>query len=84
MVKVGDEIRLSSGKGPAREGVVVAVTGAMLRVRWPSSEESSIVPGPGSLTVLAPKRSKAAKKPAKKSASKPAKKSAGKKAKKGK
>lgn len=53
MVKVGDRIRLSSGKGPDREGVVTAVTGAMVRVRWPAGEETTVVPAPGTLTVLA-------------------------------
>jgi hypothetical protein len=53
MVKVGDRIRLSSGKGPNREGVVTAVTGSMVRVRWSSGEETTVVPAPGTLTVLA-------------------------------
>ena len=53
MVKVGDRIRLSSGKGPDRDGVVTAVTGSMVRVRWPSDEETTVVPAPGTLTVLA-------------------------------
>ena len=53
MVKVGDRIRLSSGKGPDREGVVAAVTGSMVRVRWPSEEETTVIPAQGTLTVLA-------------------------------
>jgi hypothetical protein len=53
MVKVGDRIRLSSGKGPDREGVVIAVVGSMVRVRWPSASETTVIPAPGSLTVLA-------------------------------
>ena len=53
MVKVGDRIRLSSTKGPDRDGVVTAVTGSLLRVRWPSDEETTVVPAPGTLTVLA-------------------------------
>lgn len=53
MVKVGDRIRLASTKGPDRDGVVTAVTGALLRVRWPSEEETTVVPAPGTLTVLA-------------------------------
>jgi hypothetical protein len=79
MVKVGDRVRLSSGKAPDREGIVTAVTGSMLRVRWPSEEESTVVPAPGTLTVLttpptrpgraAPKRAAAKKAtPAKKTA----------------
>lgn len=53
MVKVGDRIRLSSTKGPDRDGVVTAVTGSLLRVRWPSEEETTVVPAAGTLTVLA-------------------------------
>jgi hypothetical protein len=53
MVNVGDRIRLSSTKGPDRDGVVTAVTGSLLRVRWPSEEETTVVPAPGTLTVLA-------------------------------
>jgi hypothetical protein len=53
MVKVGDRIRLSSHKGPDRDGVVTAVTGSMVRVRWPSGDETTVVPAPGTLTVLA-------------------------------
>ena len=53
MVKVGDRIRLSSTKGPERDGVVTAVTGSLLRVRWPSEEETTVAPAPGTLTVLA-------------------------------
>src|SRR4051812_32303551 len=53
MVKVGDRIRLSSTKGPDRDGVVTAVTGSLLRVRWPSDEETTLAPAPGTLTVLA-------------------------------
>ena len=52
MVKTGDRIRLSSTKGPNREGVVTAVTGSLVRLRWPSGEESTVVPAPGTLTVL--------------------------------
>ena len=53
MVKGGERIRLSSTKGPDRDGVVTAVTGSLLRVRWPSDEETTVVPAPGTLTVLA-------------------------------
>ena len=52
MVKAGDRIRLSSTKGPDRDGVVTAVTGSLLRVRWPSEEETTVIPAPGTLTVL--------------------------------
>lgn len=53
MLRVGDRIRLSSGRGPDREGVVTALVGSMLRVRWPSQKETLVSPGPGTLTVLA-------------------------------
>ena len=53
MLRVGYRIRLSSGKGPDREGVVTALVGSMLRVRWSSQEETIVSPAPGTLTVLA-------------------------------
>jgi hypothetical protein len=53
MVKVGDRIRLSSTKGPGREGVVMALTGSLVQVRWQSGEETTVIPAPGTLTVLA-------------------------------
>jgi hypothetical protein len=53
MVKVGDRIRLSSTKGADREGVVTSMTGSMVRVRWPSGDETLVIPAPGTLTVLA-------------------------------
>ena len=73
MVNVGDQIRLSSGKGPDRGGVVTAVTGQMVRVRWPSGEETTVVPAPGTLSVVsseakAPAAPAAAKKAAPKKA----------------
>ena len=52
MVSAGDRIRLSLNKGPAREGIVTGVTGSMLRVRWESGDETTVIPGPGTLTVL--------------------------------
>ena len=53
MVEVGDRICLSSMKGPGREGVVTAVTGSLVRVRWLSGEETTVAPAPGTLSVLA-------------------------------
>jgi len=52
MVKIGDRVCLSSTTGPNREGVVTAVTGSLLRLRWPSGEETTVIPAPGTLTVL--------------------------------
>ena len=69
MVKVGDRIRLSSMKGPGREGLVTAVTGSLVRVRWLSGEETMVAPAPGTLSVLAAGRA-VPQKGAKKSAAK--------------
>ena len=76
MLKIGYRIRLRSRKGPDREGVITAVTGSMLRVRWQTEDETTVIPAPGTLTVLAPApppvatksaaRKTAAKKPAEK------------------
>jgi hypothetical protein len=69
MLKIGYRIRLRSRKGPDREGVITAVTGSMLRVRWQTEDETTVIPAPGTLTVLAPApppvaTKSAAKKPA--------------------
>jgi hypothetical protein len=48
---IGDKISIRSKAG-ARLGVVTAVSGSMLRVRWDTGEETSIAPGPGVLTVI--------------------------------
>ena len=68
MVNVGDRIRLSSAKGPDREGVVTVVTGSMVRVRWPAGQETTVIPAPGTLTVLAPSKKRAAPKATRKPA----------------
>ena len=78
MSDVGDRVRFHSrrvGETP-REGVVTGVTGQLLTIRWSTGEESMMVPGPGSLTILgkeqAPPRTKpSGSKKAAKSASKP-------------
>ena len=69
MVEVGDRVRLSSMKGPGREGLVTAVTGSLVRVRWLSGEETMVAPAPGTLSVLAAGRAVPQKR-AKKSAAK--------------
>jgi len=70
MVNVGDRIRLSSMKGPDRDGVVTAVTGSLLRVRWPSEQETTLAPAAGTLTVLAPTETVRETPPTKKAAGK--------------
>ena len=84
MVKVGDRIRLTSTKGPDRDGIVTAVTGSLLRVRWPSEEETTVIPAPGTLRVLtasdAEKETARTKKAARKKSATATKATSGKKA----
>ena len=42
---------IDEGSRPRRR--VTAVTGSLVRVRWPSEEETTVVPAPGTRTVLA-------------------------------
>ena len=72
MVNVGDRIRLSSMKGPDREGTVTAVSGSLVRVRWSSDEETTVIPAPGTLTVLAADKAVPEKAAKKRSAKQPA------------
>jgi hypothetical protein len=55
MAEVGDRIAVAS-KGVPRSGVVTAVSGAMITVRWDTGEETSLIPGPGVLSVVASRR----------------------------
>ncbi|MEO7555314.1 MAG: hypothetical protein ABIV94_01755 [Acidimicrobiales bacterium] len=59
MADVGDKVSVASKSGP-RLGVVVSTSGSMLRVRWESGGESSLVPGPGMLTVVGKTRKRPA------------------------
>ena len=72
MADVGDRIRLSSMKGPDREGIVTAVTGSLIRVRWSPDEETTVIPAPGTLTVLAVGKAVPQKVATKRSAKQPA------------
>jgi hypothetical protein len=54
MAEIGDRVQVPSkrvGQAP-RDGVVMAVSGGLLRVRWSSGEESTISPSMGSLLVV--------------------------------
>jgi Domain of unknown function (DUF1918) len=53
MVKVGDHVLIESEKvgSATRSGVVTAVDGALLTVRWDSGAVSVFVPSAGSLRV---------------------------------
>jgi Domain of unknown function (DUF1918) len=72
MANVGDRIRLSSMKGRDREGIVTAVTGPLIGVRWSSDEETTVIPAPGTLTVLAAAKAGRQKSVKKRSAKQPA------------
>jgi hypothetical protein len=51
---VGGRVQVPSrkvGEAP-RDGVVTGVTGSLLRVRWSTGEESTVVPSMGSLAVV--------------------------------
>jgi hypothetical protein len=54
VASVGDKVRVLPNKAgqPPREGEVTGVSGTLLRVRWSTGEESSFVPGAGSVTVF--------------------------------
>jgi hypothetical protein len=54
MPSVGDRVRVASTKvgQVVRIGVVTGVVGRLLRIRWSTGEESSVIPGPGSVTVV--------------------------------
>jgi hypothetical protein len=55
MADVGDRIAVAS-KGEPRSGVVTAVSGSMITVRWDTGGETSLVPGPGVLSVVTSRR----------------------------
>jgi len=67
MASIGDRVLVPTRKiGAApREGVVTGVTGSLLRVRWSTGEESTILPSMGSIEVIGKTRSPTAKKAAK-------------------
>jgi len=54
MPDVGDRVRFASRKvdEAPREGVVIGVVGGLLRIRWSTGEESTVVPGPGAIAVV--------------------------------
>ena len=51
MPSVGDRIEVHSNGAP-RSGVVTAVSGDMITVRWHAGGETSLIPGPGVLSVV--------------------------------
>lgn len=54
MAEIGDRVAIAANKvgQVPREGIVRAKTGNLIRVEWESGEESTLMPAPGTLTVL--------------------------------
>jgi len=51
MPVVGDRVQMHATKADwaPRVGVVIGVTGSLLRIKWLTGEESTVVPGAGAL-----------------------------------
>jgi len=66
MPEIGDRIRMHAVKvdQAPREGVVTGVSGTLLRIKWSTGEETSMIPGPGSLMVIGKVRKASGKKAA--------------------
>src|SRR3954464_4413003 len=81
MANVGDRVSMQSKSG-ARLGVVRRVSGTLVTVEWENGSQSTVIPGPGVLSVVgaarkaATKKAPARKAPAKKAPAKAAKKPA--------
>ncbi len=54
MVKIKDRIVVESENvgTPPRSGVVTAIQGSLVHVKWDDGTESSFVPAAGSLTII--------------------------------
>ena len=72
---VGDKVRVLPNKvgQPPRDGEVTGLSGSLLRVRWSTGEETSFVPGAGSVEILGKAKAKSTSKknPAKKATRRP-------------
>ena len=76
MANVGDRVSMQSKSG-ARLGVVRRVSGTLVTVEWENGSQSTVIPGPGVLSVVGAARKAPTKKaPAKKAPAKAAKKPA--------
>jgi hypothetical protein len=66
MPEVGDGVRMHAVKvdQAPREGVVTSVSGSLLRIRWSTGEETTMVPGPGSVAIIGKVRKSSGKKAA--------------------
>jgi len=52
MANVGDWVEVASRKGAPRTGRVIRTSGMMVTIAWDNGEESSLLPGPGTLSVV--------------------------------
>jgi hypothetical protein len=52
MPSVGDRVEVTTKQAGPRAGVVVAVSGTMVKVKWDAGGETMMVPGPGVLSVV--------------------------------
>jgi hypothetical protein len=53
MPEIGDRIEVASSKGGPRAGTVAAINDRLITVRWDTGEQTSLIPGPGVLNVVA-------------------------------
>jgi hypothetical protein len=60
MPEIGDRIEVASLKAGPRAGTVVAINDRLITVRWDSGEQTSLIPGPGVLNVVAKGRGRKA------------------------
>ena len=65
MPAVGNRVEVASQKGGSRVGTVIATRDAMITVRWDAGGETSLIPGPGVVTVVPGSSRSRAKTPAK-------------------
>jgi hypothetical protein len=60
MPDIKDRVEVASRKGGSRTGRVIAVSGQLLTIAWDTGGESSLIAGPGTLTVIKRRRQPAA------------------------
>jgi hypothetical protein len=53
MPEIGDRIEVVSSKGGPRAGTVAAINDRLITVLWDTGEQTSLIPGPGVLNVVA-------------------------------
>src|ERR1700730_14217228 len=52
MPNIGDHVEVASRKGGSRTGEVVGVSGLLLTINWDNGEQTSLIAGPGTLSVI--------------------------------